>query len=462
TLLSPGVRNLQGGINLGFGRSQNYQISNIGINGSVSGFTAFLMDGAIDTSTGYGDVSVAPLVESIQEFKVMTNFVPPEYGLTSGGVVATVTKNGTNSLHGSVYDYLRNNAFDARNTFAPSVPPFRYNQFGVAAGGPVEIPKLYNGRDHTFFFFNYEGSRRHATSNPITSVPTDAWRSGNFADLRDSTGRLIPLFDPATTASNPNGSGFIRQPFPNNMIPANRIDRVAKNVLPFFPEPNQTPNNPFTQSLNFLSVQPLTTDINQYHARVDHSFGEANRLFARWSYNLEKANRPDDPTSWPNPVLYARYDNIQNQEALLSDVHTFSPTLLNEARLSLMRQDFPFTQGSFNQGWPQKLGLPDSVPGTLFPLFNIDGYSTLGGIGTTGVRYSTAYQFFDVVTKVQGNHSLKFGVDTRVFRYANFQVSSPSGSYTFPASLTGDPQIPTGTGYGLATFLLGSVGSGSL
>jgi hypothetical protein len=462
TLVSPGVRNLQGGINLGYGRSQNYQVSNIGINGSVSGFTAFLMDGAINVSTGYGDVSVAPLVESIQEFKVMTNFTPPEYGLTSGGVINTVTKSGTNSLHGSVYDYLRNNAFDARNTFAPSVPPFRYNQFGVAIGGPVDIPKVYHGRDRTFFFFNYEGSRRRATGNPITSVPIDSWRSGDFSRLFDSSGRLIQIFDPNTTAPNPSGSGFVRQPFPGNVIPANRIDRVAANVMKFFPEPNQAPNNSFTQSLNYLGVQPLTTNVDQYHARVDHAFGDSNRLFARWSYNLEQANRPDNPTSWPDPVLYARYDHIQNQQAMLNDVHTFSPTLLNEGRLSLMRQDFPFTQGSYNQGWPQKLGFPASVPGTLFPLFSIAGYDQIGGVGTTGVRYSTSYQLYDVVTKIHGNHSLKFGTDIRVFRYANYQVSSPSGSYSFPAGLTGDPQVPTGTGYGLATFLLGAVGSGNL
>jgi hypothetical protein len=462
TLVSPGVRNLQGGINLGFGRSQGDQVANIGINGSVSGFTAFLMDGAIDTSIGYGDVAVAPLVESIQEFKVLTNFAPPEYGLTNGGLVNTVTKSGTNALHGSVYEYLRNNKFDARNTFVPSVPAFRYNQFGASAGGPVILPKVYHGKDRTFFFFNYEGSRRRAVSNPITSVPTDAWRSGNFSDLRTAAGTPIQIFDPATTAPNPNGSGFLRQPFPGNTIPANRTDRVARNVLAFFPEPNQAPNNPLTQSLNYIGVQPLTTDVNQYHGRLDHAFNEANRMLARWSYNLEKANRPDDPTSWPDPILYARYDQIQNQQALFSDVHTFSPTLLNEGRLSFMRQDFPFTQGSYNQGWPQKLGLPAGVPPTLFPLFNIEGYTTLGGVGTTGLRYSTAYQLYDMVSKIKGNHSLKFGADIRVYRYANFQVSSPSGSFTFPASLTGNPQSQTGTGYGLATFLLGDVGSGNL
>jgi len=462
TLVNPGVRNLQGGINVGFGRSQSYQVANIGINGSVSGFTAFLMDGAIDTSIGYGDVAVAPLVESIQEFKILTNFAPPEFGLTNGGLVNTVTKSGSNDVHGSLYEYLRNDAFDARNTFTSSVPAFRYNQFGGAAGGPVTLPKIYRGKDRTFFFFNYEGSRRRAVGNPITSVPIAEWRNGDFSNLRNAAGALIQIYDPATTAPNPNGSGFVRQPFPGNVIPANRIDGVARNVLSFFPQPNLPPNNRFTQSLNYLGSQPLTTDVNQYHARVDHTFSTANRMFARWSFNRESANRPDNPTSWPDPVLYARYDQTQNQQALLSDIHSFSPSVLNEGRLSFMRQDFPFTQGSYNQGWPQKLGFPANVPGTLFPLFSIDGYDQLGGIGTTGLRYSTAYQLNDIITAVHGNHSLKFGTDVRVYRYANFQVSSPSGLYSFPASLTGNPQAQTGTGYGLATFLLGAVGSGNL
>lgn len=463
TLVTSGVRNLEGGINLGFGRSQGDQLANIGINGSVSGYTAFLMDGAINTAIGYGDVAVPPLVEAVQEFKVLTNYAPPEYGLTSGGLVTTVTKSGTNVLHGSVYEYLRNSAaFDARNTFTPTVAPMHFNQFGAAVGGPVTLPKVYNGRDKTFFFFNYEGTRRRMVSNPIASVPIDAWRTGNFSGLRDASGSPITIYDPATTVANPSGSGFIRQPFAGNVIPASRIDRVAKNVLPFFPEPNLAPNNPFTQSNNYLGGQPLSTDLNQWHARIDHTITSANRMFVRWSYNTELSNRPDNPTSWPDPVLYARYDDIKNQQAIFSDVHTFSPSLLNDGRLSFMRQDFPFTQGSYNQGWPQKLGLPANVPPTLFPLFTIDGYNQMGGVGTTGLRFSTNYQLYDVVTKVQGNHALKFGTDVRVFRYANYQVTSPSGSFTFPATLTGNPQAQTGTGYGLATFLLGAVGSGNL
>jgi hypothetical protein len=132
SLLTPGVRNLDGGTNLGFGRYQNYQLANIGINGSPGTFNSFLLDGGANNAPGYNEVAVAPLVESIQEFKVMTNFMPPEYGLTGGGIITTVTKSGTNAFHGSLYEFLRNDKLDARNTFVAIRPPFRFNQYGFA------------------------------------------------------------------------------------------------------------------------------------------------------------------------------------------------------------------------------------------------------------------------------------------------------------------------------------------
>ncbi|MGD0124016.1 MAG: TonB-dependent receptor [Terriglobia bacterium] len=459
--LVPGVRNMQGGIDVGFGRSQNYQVANVGINGSTSGFTAFLMDGADDSTHGWGEVSVAPLVDAIQEFQVMTNFIPPEYGFTAGGVVNTITKGGTNSLHGSAYEFVRNNVLDARNTFAPSVPPYRFNQFGASLGGPILIPKLYNGRDKTFFFFNYEGSRHLSVANPITTVPTPAERTGDFSQLEDDNGNHIILYDPATTVPNSGGSGYLRSPLPGNIIPTNRLDKVAQNVLSYLPLPNLAPNNPFSQTNNYIGDQPETVATNQIHARVDHSFGSKNRLFGRWSFNAEDANRPDDAGPWPDPVWYTRADRIHNQQAVINDVHTFSPSLLNEVRLTVMEQHFPFTQGGYDQGWPQKIGLPADVPPTLFPLFNIDGLATLGGDNTTGIRDETTFQIFDMISKIHGNHSLKFGTDLRHMSYANYQAGDPSGSYNFPSTLTGNPQNPTGTGFGFATFLLGAVGDSS-
>jgi hypothetical protein len=223
-----------------------------------------------------------------------------------------------------------------------------------------------------------------------------------------------------------------------------------------------TPNNSFAQTNNYIGDQPEAVDTNQFHARVDQSFGSKNRLYGRWSFNSETANRPDDAGPWPSPVWYAREDVIHNQQVVLSDVHTFSPSLLNDLRLSFMRQHFPFTQGGYDEGWPQKIGLPADVPLTLYPLLNIDGLAVLGGDNTTGIRAETTFQIFDMISNVHGNHSFKFGTDLRHMTYANYQASDPSGAFNFPSTLTGNPQAPTGTGFGFATFLLGDVGSGTL
>ena len=462
SLLTPGVRNLQGGYNVGFGRSANFQLANIGINGSPNGFNAFLLDGGLNTSIEFGEVAVAPMVESVAEFKVLTNFLPPEFGLTGGGVINTVSKSGTNEFHGSVYEFLRNEKLDARKTFAAVRSPFRYNQFGMAAGGPVWIPKVYRGSDRTFFFFNYEGSRYRSSVNPITSVPSEEKRRGDFSRLFDAGGRLIPIFDPATTRLNAAGSGYVRDAFAGNVIPQNRFDRVAAKVIPMLPLPNRPSSNPYTDSLNFLSLQANPTDVDQYHARLDHNIGSANHLFGRWSTNRERAINPGDAPPWPNRIWYERVGRNRYQQATLSDVHTFAPTLLNELRITFVRQAFPFTPPTYNQGWPQQIGLPASVPPTLFPILAVAGLPNMGNANTFGLRYFTAYQLFDMVTKIRGNHTLKFGFEFRLQRESNFQVSAPSGSFSFPQGLTGNPQSQTGTGSGLATFLLGQAGSGSL
>jgi hypothetical protein len=461
-VVAPGVRNVQGGTDIGFGASSDYQVANIGINGSPSGFVSFLLDGGINTDTERGEVAVAPLVESVVEFKVWTNVLPPEYGLTLGGLVNTVTRSGSNELHGSLYEFLRNDKLDARNSFAAVRSPYRYNQFGASIGGPVYLPKIYNGKNRTFFFFNYEGSRYRVTSNPITSTPIEAFRNGDYSNLRDASGKLILIYDPATTVPNPNGSGYIRTPFTGNLIPKSRFDRVGANVLGYFPEPNRPPDNPYTQSQNFIATQANFIDKGQYHGRVDHYLGSSNRLFGRWSTDKEYKDFPTNAQPWSDPLFYGRLDHNNFQQAVISDVHTFSPTLLNEFRGAVMRQAFSFLVASWDQGWPQKLGLPSIVPPYTFPIFQASGYNQLGGNGSSGLRYNTGYQVFDTVTKVAAHHVIKIGFESRLQRESNYQNSNPSGTFAFNGLLTGNPQSQAGTGSGIAQLLLGQVTSGSL
>jgi hypothetical protein len=461
TTVVPGVRNLTGGIDVGYGDAQNWSVTNVGINGSTGGWTAFLMDGGIDTAPGWGEAEIAPYVDSVQEFKVMTNFIPPEYGFTAGGVVSIATKNGTNSLHGTAYEFVRNNVLDARNTFAPSVSPYRYNQFGASLGGPVLIPKLYNGRDKTFFFFNFEGNRHDETSNFITTVPTPAERGGDFSQLEDVYGNPIPIYDPATVVPNPSGSGYVATPFQGNIIPPKRLDTVAQNVLAYIPTPNLTPNNAFAQTNNYISTIPSISDDNMYTVRVDQSFGAKNQLFGRWTFNSDYDNVAAGSGPFPDPLFVDRPSPMHNQQGVISDVHTFSPSLVNQLTLTGLREHFSYVYDGYQQGWPQKLGLPSIVPPDLFPLFNITGIAQLGPNQTMGLRTYTLFQALDVISKMHGNHSFKFGTDLRHMSYANFDEYDPSGAYNFPSTLTGNPQNPTGTGSGFATFLLGDVGSGT-
>ena len=157
----------------------------------------------------------------------------------SGGVINVATKAGTNQYHGTAYEFVRNNIFDARNAFAAKELPFRYNQYGLAFGGPVEIPKVYKGKNRTFFFGNWEQYHYINYSQIITSVPIAAQRNGDFSTLFDATGKLIPIYDTATTQLNPNGAGYIRDQFPGNIIPANRLDPVSQKINQFYPLPNQ-------------------------------------------------------------------------------------------------------------------------------------------------------------------------------------------------------------------------------
>ncbi|MGH9675341.1 MAG: hypothetical protein ACRD44_19390, partial [Bryobacteraceae bacterium] len=452
TLLTPSVKSNAGPTNSGFG-DRGIQISSISINGGPNSMNGMLLDGGNNIQAYIGEVNISPAVDAVEEFKVQSGSMSAEFGFTGGGIINVVTKSGTNAIHGSAYEFFRNSSLDARNTFSVTKPPFRYNQFGAGVGGPVI-------RDRTFYFGNWEEYRYRKSEERIGTFPTARQRGGDFGDLLDTSGRLIPILDPATTQANPAGQGFVRSPFPNNLIPANRIDPVARAINEFYPLPNRTPSDPFTNANNVQRQGTESRLMRQYTVKIDHRFSPINTLFGRFSYFRHSTdNGASGATIYPNDVVAKRDDSLQNRNIILNDVHTFSPTLINEFRVGLARQSFPFVVRSFGGGWPQRLGLPASVPPDTFPAISngLPGFNT----GTAGNRGSVYWQFFDMVTKISGAHTFKFGVDYRLLRGNNFQRSSPSGSFTFPAGLTGNPQAPAGTGSGYATFLTGAVGNAS-
>lgn len=453
TLLTPAVKSNAGPTNSGFA-DRGIQLSSISINGGPNAMNGQLLDGSNNIQSYIGEVAINPGVDSVEEFKVQSGPMSAEFGFTGGGVINMVTKSGTNALHGTVYEFFRNDKLDARNIFAITKPPFRYNQFGASAGGPVV-------RNKTFFFGNWEEYRYRRAQSRIGTFPTLPQRTGNFTDLLTTTGALVPIYDPATTAPNPNGSGSIRSLFAGNVIPTNRLDPVALNIQKFYPEPNRTPTNAFTNANNYGRLASEIISMRQYMVKGDHRFSDRNTMFGRYSFfNHKTDNGAGGATIYPDDVVAKRDDNLKNWNVVLSDTHSFTPTLLNEARIGVTRGYFPFVVRSFGGNWPEKLGLPASVPRDTFPGISngLAGFNT----GTAGLRGSINWQFLDTLTKIVGAHTVKMGVDYRILQGNNFQRSAPSGSFNFVAGLTGNPQAPAGTGSAYASFLLGEVSSASV
>jgi hypothetical protein len=245
----------------------------------------FILDGVDNNSLSEDLVSqasfvVGPPPDAIAEFRVETNAMSAEYGRSGGAVLNVNIKSGTNALHGTAYEFFRNSAMDAKNYYDPGdqpIPPFKQNQFGFSLGGPVVLPKLYQGRDKTFFFLDYQGTRIRSSETFLATVPAAAWRNGDFSGFQ-------PIYDPRTTIINPDGTAT-RQPFANNQIPANRFDSVAKQLINLFPAPN-VPGSVAASGIgnNYVSNPSSPDDTDQYDIRMDHKISESDSIFGRFSF----------------------------------------------------------------------------------------------------------------------------------------------------------------------------------
>src|SRR5688572_20478101 len=449
TLLNPGVISNAGPTNSGFG-DRGVQISSLSINGSPNSMNAQMLDGNNNVLSYVGEVGVPPAVDAVEEFKVQSGTMSSEFGFTAGGAINLVTKSGTNDFHGTLYEFLRNDKLDARNTFATRRLPLRYNQFGGSIGGPVI-------KDRTFGFFNWEEYKLRSSSPRIASVPLDEWKNGDFSRLANANGVAIPIYDPATTRPNPNGQGQVRDIFPGNRIPGNRFDPITRKILDFWPVPNRAPSNANTFSQNFEDQSLNKTNWTQASVRIDHRLNDTNSMFFRYTharhYTIGNAIYTD-PT-----VGQAREDTQLNRNVMISDTHTFSPTLINNLRAGVMRQHFIFEAVNAGKGWPRKLGLPEIVPNDQFPQIDF-GFGLIGG-QAYGERGSLNWDIQNMITKIAGNHTLKAGYNHRILYGGNRQGAALSGNFTF-GGLTTNPQVPAGTGSNLAQFLLGEVGGANI
>jgi len=446
TLLTAGVISNAGPTNSGFG-DRGIQISSLSINGSPNSMNAQMLDGNNNVLSYVGEVGVPPAVDAVEEFKVQSGAMSAEFGFTAGGAVNLVTKSGTNQYHGTAYWFVRNDQFDARNTFAVRRLPLRYNQHGGSLGGPVL-------KDRLFGFFNWEQYLMRRSSPRISSTPIAEWREGDFRRRLNATGQLIPIYDPATTRANPAGAGLVRDLFPNNIVPKERFDKITPKILAFWPAPNKAPINAFTQSQNFQDENKTRVDWTQVNFKIDYRLSQSNSMFLR--YTEAEHDTSGNSIFLDQTVGQDRNDDQRNRNAVFSDTHTFSPTLINNLRVGLMRQYFTFRAANGGKEWPSRLGLPPIVPNDQFPQIDF-GFGTIGG-QAYGTRGSLNWDIQNMLTKIAGNHTLKTGLNYRLLYGGNRQGSALSGNYAF-GGLTSNPQSPAGTGCNLAQFLQGEVSS---
>jgi len=432
----------------------------------------YILDG-VDNNSLSEDLSsqasfvIGPPPDAIQEFKVQTNSMSAEFGRSGGAVLNVTIKSGTNELHGTAYEFLRNSDLDANNFFnnangAP-IAPFKQNQFGFSIGAPVLIPKVYNGKNRTFFFFDYQGTRIRTGQTFLATVPTDAMRQGNFSPVNGVAFNTI--YDPTTGTINSSGDAVGRTPFAGNAIPQSRWDPIAAKLLSMFPEPN-TPGqfNNFGPANNYLSNPVEPNDTNQIDLRIDHKISDSDSIFGRVSWS----NQTDvPPGAIPPPLDAASFSSgtfLQKpRNVVVSETHIFTPRLINELRLGYTQNESDRLQFNSDQNLSAQLGIPgipfSSNNGGL-PQFGVSGLSSFGSAEyQPTVEKQAIYQLIDSLTLIHGRHTIKFGVELKPrVNFTILQPPVPRGYFGFSGTYTlQNLESAATTGLGTADFLLGAV-----
>ncbi|MBV8819248.1 MAG: carboxypeptidase regulatory-like domain-containing protein, partial [Acidobacteriaceae bacterium] len=406
----------------------NYQIG-----GGMANQSGTYLDGAPLNVSYVNSTVLVPTQDAIQEFRIATNNVSPEFGRFAGGIVNLTTKSGTNSLHGGAYEYLRNRVLNANDFFNNrsniARPPFTQNQFGANAGGPVK-------RDKTFFFFSWEDFKYRQGIPTLTTVPTQAMRNGDF-----SAAGIPAIYDPLSTMQTAPGV-YTRTPFPGNMIPANRIDATAKVMQNYWALPNQP-----GLINNWAGNGKVGGDQYQLNARGDQNISESQRLFARYTRWIGNTI-PNDIFNNKSSGLSAYYSTDQ---AVIGDTYTISPSTIADVRGSFLRFRFGFTPPSIGSNLsefgPAWAALQNQMTFTHFPGDTVNGY--FGFPQFVIVRnVNNVYSLSENVTKIAGTHTIKIGAEHRLIEWNYGQTNNASGSFNFDNRFTAqNPLAPTGSGF---------------
>jgi hypothetical protein len=462
--LTPGVV----GTNSDPGLSNTSHPARFVSNGVRAGTADYFIDGALvsslDQREGGTFLEMKPTVETIQEFKIQTNMFSAEFGKSGGTVVNVVSKSGTNEFHGSIAEYHRRDEFNAQSFFskrsgAGSLPDFTWNKFGGGVGGPVLLPKLYNGKNRTFFHFGVDYQRNFSATSTLSTVPTALERTGNFSETRDAQGRLFVIYNPFDTYTAPNGQ-VLRRPFANNTIPASMQNAIARRVLEYYPQPTSE-GRPFTHAQNYFKEGSSGADQYQVIARIDHNISDKQRIYGRYARERSRpgsspfrpfGDTPADPTN-PQFISHAR-------TYALDYTRTMSPTTILNARYSVARQ--PVQNLTFADDFdPTSLGLLPILltAGVMrFPRFAPESYSAIGTPTGGGMRrITTTHSVGYSLTKIAGAHSLKAGGESRVYQISSTTFNAPAGNFAFNRQVTSENPLLANPiqGNGLASMLLG-------
>ena len=405
------------------GSNSSLEAPAISVNGSRNSKTVFMIDGGSVSSQYFDVASIVPSVDAIQEFSVQSNAFAAENGQGTSIITASL-KSGTNQVHGSAFEFLRNQVLDARNFFNTTGvrPPVKQNQFGVTLGGPVYIPHVYNGKDRTFLFGDYEGTRLRRAQTFLNPVPSAAMRRGDFSELR------TPVLDPLT-----------RAPFPGNIIPADRLSKESAYFLPFYPLANTAAG-----AFNFAPGRSNTTD--KFDLRADHRFSDVDALSSSYSFNQGLTYNPGQFEANGGTT-----NSVRKQRWGLAETHSFNPSTINELRLNYVRTRFY----NFPQGLGTNHTVLSGIGGFVEQSSDFPGFPGLGITGFLGFNPNAfspikfrdnKYEVDDNLMWVRGPHAFKAGVLVRRYSTSTTNAARSRGDFTFNGTFSGNS---------FADFLLG-------
>jgi hypothetical protein len=398
------------------------------INGSRPRTNEYIYDGISVLQPEPGQVVYYPIIDGVEEFKLNVNAYSPEYGRSNGGTVMVIGKSGSNEFHGSLFEFFRNEALNARNLFAQPEPKpeFRRNQYGLTLGGPIQANK-------TFFFADWQGTRLRTGLTRFSVVPTLAQRQGIFTQ---------PIFDPATSP---------RTQLPNNTILPAQFDKIGAQVLQHYPVPNVSGAN------NFVRTDTEPDNQDQADFRVDRYFSERHRVFGRYTVfhddDAPVTPLPDGSGSLTSGVIGHA---ITRGDSFAGDYNwMLSPSALNQFRVGYSRRDL--SQTSLQNGGIAVPGLPSNSFSSVLPIFAVAGFQQIGPTTAANSNFTTSItEFLDTFTLVRRRHTIKFGVDLRREALDVLNPPNPTGSFAFNTTGTNSPTVP-GSGSALASLLLGQV-----